>query len=341
MHTPINEAELNDLISQPSGQLIDLFKNLSGDFSILGANGKIGLSLSLMAKRAIRLAGVNKEVYAVSRFSDGEGRRLLEEQGIKTISCDLNDREQVRMLPKTENVVFMAGRKFGTGGSEPLTWAMNVLMPANCAEHFRNSRIVAFSTGCVYPLVTKESGGSVETDTPNPIGEYAQSCLGRERVFEYYSLCNNTPVLLLRLNYSTDLRYGVLCDIGRRIWNDEPVISDCDYFNILWQGDSNNYTLLALQECAFPANFLNITGNEILSVKEVAEVMAGYMGKKAVVRTPGIDKSYLNNSRKAFGLFGAPSVNAATLIQMQAEWIMRGGQELGKPTHFEVNDGKY
>jgi len=339
--TPQNEQELNGMVSRPWQQLVDFFKILPGDISILGANGKIGLSLSLMAKRAIEKANVDKNVYAVSRFSSEEGRLLLESHGVGTIACDLSDREQVKKLPKTENVIFMAGRKFGTEGTEPYTWAMNVLVPAVCAEHFSNSRIVAFSTGCVYPLVAKDSGGSVEADSPEPIGEYSQSCLGRERVFEYYSLAQKTQLLLLRLNYSTDLQYGVLCDIAKKIWDDEPVVTDCEYFNISWQGDVNNYTLLSLGECTSPANILNITGPEILSVKEVAEEMAEIMGKKAIVEYTGKDRSYLNNAGKSFQLFGKPSVNAKQLIRMQAEWIMQGGRELNIPTHFEVGDGKF
>ncbi|WP_029902560.1 NAD(P)-dependent oxidoreductase [Prevotella sp. 10(H)] len=341
INTPRNEQELNNMISQPSEQLVDFMRSLSGDISILGANGKIGLSLSLMAKRAIEMANVEKKVYAISRFSSEEGRQLLEGHGISTIACDLNDREQVKALPKTENVIFMAGRKFGTEGSEPYTWAMNVLMPAVCAEHYKDSRIVAFSTGCVYPLVSKDTGGSVETDHPEPIGEYSQSCLGRERVFEYYSLINKTPVLLFRLNYSTDLRYGVLCDIAKKIWNDEPVVTDCAYFNISWQGDVNNYTLLSLGQCASPASYLNITGPEILSVAEAAKEMAAIMGKKAIIECTATDKSYLNNADKSFRLFGKPLVTAKELIRMQAEWIMQGGKELNIPTHFEVGDGKF
>lgn len=341
MKTPQNEYELNELISQPWQQVVDFFKTLSGDISILGANGKIGLSLSLMAKKAIEQAKVDKKVYAVSRFSSEEGKALLENYGIETIACDLGDKDEVKKLPKTENVIFMAGRKFGTEGTEPYTWAMNVLVPAICAEHFNASRIVVFSTGCVYPLVSKDTGGSLESERPEPIGEYAQSCLGRERVFEYYSLSQNTQVLLLRLNYSTDLRYGVLCDIAKKIWSDEPVVTDCEYFNIAWQGDVNNYTLLSLGECTSPANILNITGPEILSIKEVAEEIAKIMGKKAIVKCPGKDRSYLNNARKSFQLFGETSVNAKELIRMQAEWIMQGGKELNIPTHFEVGDGKF
>lgn len=341
IHTPKNEHELNELISEPSVQLIEFFKTLSGDISILGANGKIGLSLALMAKKAIKASNVARKLYAVSRFSTPEGRKLLDDYGIDTISCDLNNREEVEKLPKTKNVIFMAGRKFGTEGSEAYTWAMNVLMPAICAEHFKDSRIVVYSTGCVYSLVSHTTGGSVETDAPNPIGEYSQSCLGRERVFEYFSLENKTPILLYRLNYSTDLRYGVLCDLAKKIWNDEPISTDCSHFNILWQGDANNYSLLSLSSCSSPATPLNITGQETLSIVDGANEMAAIMGKKAIFSNKGIDKSYLNNAQKSFDLFGKPSVSAKELIRMQAEWTMRGGRDLNKPTHFEVGDGKF
>lgn len=341
INTPRNEQELDELVSQPSAQLIEFFKKLSGDISILGANGKIGLSLALMAKKAIRASKVDRKLYAVSRFSTPEGKKLLEDHGIETIACDLNNRDEVSQLPKTKNVIFMAGRKFGTGGSEAYTWAMNVLMPAICAEHFKGSNIVAYSTGCVYPLVSYKTGGSVEADAPEPIGEYSQSCLGRERIFEYFSLENKTPVLLYRLNYSTDLRYGVLCDLAKKIWNDEPIVTDCSHFNILWQGDANNYALLSLGACASPAVPLNITGTETLSVVESAHAMAKIMGKKVVFAHEGIDKSYLSNAAKSFRMYGKPTVSAQRLIEMQAEWIMQGGRDLNKPTHFEVGDGKF
>jgi nucleoside-diphosphate-sugar epimerase len=341
MRTPGNEEELDILLSKPSEQLIEVVRNLSGDITILGANGKMGLSQSFMAKQAVDKAGVDKNVLAVSRFTDREGRNKLETRGIKTIVCDLLDPEQVKKLPVTENVLFLAGRKFGTGGSEELTWAMNGLAPANCATHYKGSRTVVFSTGCVYPLVKAETGGSKETDKPEPIGEYAQSCLCRERFFEYFAIAHKTSVLLYRLNYATDLRYGVLYDIGIKIWNDEPVLTGVDYFNIIWQGDANNYALLALQKTASPAEILNVTGEDILSVKDVAEEMGTIMKKPVHLVSTGCDHSYLNNASKSFQYFGKPSVSSKELIRMQAEWIMQGGKSLNKPTHFEVDDGKF
>ena len=341
MHTPDTEEELDILLSRPSEQLIEAVRNLPGDITILGANGKMGLSQSFMARQAVEKAGVNKQVYAVSRFSDKDGRDKLEAWGVKTIACDLLDAEQVKKLPVTENVIFMAGRKFGTTGSEPLTWAMNSLAPANCAMHYKGSRIVVFSTGCVYALVKAETGGSKETDRPEPVGEYAQSCLCRERIFEHFAIADKTPVLLYRLNYATDLRYGVLYDIGLKIWNDERVVTGVDFFNIIWQGDANNYALLALQKTTSPAEILNITGEGILSVKDVAEEMGVIMKKTVRLVSTGHDHSYLSNASKSFRYFGKPSVSSKELIHMQAEWIMHGGRGLNKPTHFEVDDGKF
>ena len=341
MKTPTCEKELDNLLAEPSAQLVRVMRELSGDITILGANGKIGLSLANMAKTASLKSGTDKKIYAVSRFSDIEGKEKLESWGIETIVCDLLDNEQVNNLPVTKNVIFMAGRKFGTIGSEPLTWAMNTLVPANCAAHYKDSRIIVFSTGCVYPLTTFASGGSIETDLPEPIGEYSQSCLCRERIFEHFSIINKTPTLLYRLNYATDLRYGVLYDIGIKIWNDEPVTTGIDYFNIIWQGDANNIALLSLLHTSSPANILNVTGVDILSVKTAAEEMGEIMQKPVEIISSGNDKSYLNNASKSFACFGKPSVSSKELIRMQAEWIMNGGRGLNKPTHFEVDNGKF
>ena len=341
MNTPSNDEELDLLLSKPSQQLIEYMQTLSGDITILGANGKMGLSQSCMAKRAIAEAGVRKQVYAVSRFTDTTGRDKLEACGVKTIVCDLLDANEVKKLPVTGNVLFMAGRKFGTIGSEPLTWAMNALAPANCAAHYKGSRFVVFSTGCVYPLVKAATGGSKETDPPEPVGEYAQSCLCRERIFEHFALTGLTPVLLYRLNYATDLRYGVLYDIGIKIFHGQPVVTGVDHFNIIWQGDANNYALLALQKTSSPAGILNITGEDLLSVYDVAEEMGRIMNKPVRIVAGGHDHSYLNDASHSFRCFGKPSISSKQLIRLQAEWIMHGGRGLNKPTHFEVDDGKF
>lgn len=341
MRTPESEVKLDGMLSEPSGRLVEMMGRIDGDISILGANGKMGLSLATMARRAADMAGAKKRVIAVSRFSSPEGRKALDEAGVETISCDLLDAAAVSRLPRTENAVFMAGRKFGTEGSESLTWAINTVAPANVAAHFRGGRIVAFSTGCVYPPVSASSGGCKETDSPCPVGEYAQSCLGRERVFQHFSACDGTRVLIYRLNYACDLRYGVLYDIASKVWNGEAFRGGAGCFNTLWQGDANNYALMALEHCASPASVLNVTGPEALSVAETAKKFSKLMGRPFIQEKEFEDMSYLSDASKLFSLIGRPSVDAATLMEMQAHWLMSGGKGIGKPTHFEVNTGKY
>ena len=256
-----NEEELDLMLSEPSAATVELMKRLDGDIAILGIGGKIGASLGRMAVRAIKQAGVQKKVFGISRFSEPANQQKLAALGLEVIACDLLDRKMVNDLPQAKNIIFMAGRKFGTsGGGEMLTWTMNTIVAANVAEHYRNSRIVAFSTGCVYPLATPSSGGCTEAIRPEPVGEYAQSCLGRERIFEFYAAQHRVPTLLLRLNYAVDLRYGVLFDIADNIRNGLPVSNSVGNFNAIWQGDVNNWTLLSLEHCTSPANILNVTG---------------------------------------------------------------------------------
>ena len=337
-----SERELEDLLAEPSQKLVDMMKRIDGDIIILGIAGKVGISMGIQAVEAIRRAGVSKKVYGVARFSNAAEREKLDAAGIVTVACDLMDREQVEKLPKCENVIFMAGRKFGTQGSEAATWAVNTIAPAITAEYFRDSRIVAFSTGCVYPLRTIGQGGCTEETAPAPVGEYAQSCLGRERIFQYYAKKYNTRLLLFRLNYSVDLRYGVLDDIGRAIWEGRPVSNTVGYYNVIWQGDVTEAALLSLELAAAPCEILNVTGPENGSVKETALMMGRIMEKDVhfQVDTPG-ELNYLNDAGKMFSLFGYPRVSLNELIRMQAEWIKNGGISIGKPTHFEVNDGKF
>jgi nucleoside-diphosphate-sugar epimerase len=341
MDYPLNEEMLDGLLSEPDFELIEMMKRLPGDIMILGINGKMGLTLGRRAVNAIKAAGCAKQVIGVSRFSDAEGRRKLEEWGIKTISCDLLDRNAVRELPQVPNVIFMAGRKFGTGGAEDLTWAMNVLAPAHVGEHFKDSRIVVFSTGCVYPLVGAGTGGCTECVVPDPVGDYSQSCLGRERIFSYCSRTYGTKVLLFRLNYAIDLRYGVLHDIASKVWNNQPVDNSVGHFNVIWQGDANSFALRSLEQAASPAVALNITGPETIPVEYIAEIFGRLLDRSVTyVGTPG-DKCYLNNASKSFSLFGYPRMPLEKMIEMQAEWFKNGGRSLGKPTHFEVNNGKF
>ena len=235
----------------------------------------------------------------------------------------------------------MAGRKFGTNGSEDLTWAMNVLVPSLVAEHFKDSRIVAFSTGCVYPLVSVKEGGCSEEVQPSPVGEYSQSCLGRERIFEYYSKKNGTKILLFRLNYSCDLRYGVLHDIGRAIWEDKPVNNTVGYFNVIWQGDANAAALRCLELAASPCAILNVTGPETAITEKTAKIMGEIMNKEVKFAGTSGELNYLNDSSKMCELFGYPRMSLSEMIRLQAQWIADGGISIGKPTHFEVNNGKF
>ena len=332
---------LERALSVPSSGLVEMMRHLDGDIMILGVAGKIGVSLALQAREAIKAAGVQKAVYGVARFSSTSDREKLEASGVKTIVCDLLDREQVSALPRVKNIIFMAGRKFGTEGSEPATWAMNVLVPMLVAEHFRESRLVVFSTGCVYPLCRIADGGSTEDIAPAPVGEYSQSCLGRERVFEFYSEKYGTPLVLFRLNYSVDFRYGVLHDIGRAIWEGREVDNTVGYFNVLWQGDVTAAALRCLEVASVPRTILNVTGPETASVEETARTMGRIMGKEVRFKgTPG-DLNYLNDASRMFSLFGKPRITLDELIQLQAEWIMNGGVSIGKPTHYEVNNGKF
>lgn len=336
-----NEEMLEDLLSVPGDGVVAMMKRLDGDIMILGIAGKMGITLGRQAVNAVTEAGVNKRIFGVSRFSDKEARRKLEESGIETIACDLLDRHQVEKLPKVKNIIYMAGRKFGTDGSEDVTWAMNTMIPAYVGTYFRESRIVVFSTGCVYPLVSVISGGCTEDVKPEPVGEYAQSCLGRERVFEYCSKAFGTKILLFRLNYAIDLRYGVLHDIGMQVWNNQPVSNTVGHFNIIWQGDANAYALRSLEHCSSPAIPLNITGPETVSVKYIAEKFSHLMKRGISYSGENKDKCYLNNASRSFNLFKYPRIGLEHMIRWQAEWIMRGGSSLGKPTHFEVNNGKF
>jgi nucleoside-diphosphate-sugar epimerase len=299
-----NEDQLEELISRPGEDVIKMFSNIDGDLIFLGIAGKIGLSLARMAKRACDEAGVKKKIIGVSQFSSGDQREKIEKAGIETIKGDLLDIDFIRKLPELKNVFFLAGMKFGSVDNLSLTWAVNSYMPAMIAEHFSKSRIVAFSTGCVYPLVPVRSGGSLESDIPYPVGEYAQSCLGRERMFEYGSKRYKTPVSLIRLNYSVELRYGVLVDIATKVKNKQPVNLDMGYFNVIWQGDSNEVVLRSLEFTQSPPRILNITGQDILSVREVALEFGSLMGVDVTFEGEEGKTALLSNSGKHTGYSG-------------------------------------
>ncbi|MEI6047287.1 MAG: epimerase [Bacteroidota bacterium] len=333
--------QLEELLSRPGDEVIAMLSRIDGDIMFLGIGGKIGPSLALMAKRACEQAGVKKRIIGVSLFESEEQRKKIESVGIETIHGDLLDMGFIKSLPGVKNIFFLAGMKFGSLDNLSLTWAVNTFLPALVAEFFKQSKIVAFSTGCVYPLVSVKSGGSLETDMPTPVGEYAQSCLGRERMFEYGSKKNNTPVSLIRLNYSVELRYGVLVDIAVKVKNKQPVDLTMGYFNVIWQGDVNDVVLRSIEYAGSPARVLNLTGPEILSVREVAVEFGKLFGSDVLFVGEEANTAILSNSKLAYSIFGNPKVSVSMVIKWIAGWMNENGKLLGKPTHFEVRDGKY
>lgn len=336
-----SEHELENLLAEPYPETVALMRRLPGDIMILGVGGKMGPSLARLAYRAAQEAGVRKRIFGVSRFSEPEQRKALDDAGIETIACDLAEPEGVAALPEVENILYLAGRKFGARGSEALTWILNTIAPAQVARRCANSRVVAFSTGCVYPLVAPASGGCRESDPPAPIGEYANSCMGRERIFDYYSRRLGFPLLHFRLNYAVEPRYGVLVDIARQVLRDEPVNCGVPAVNVIWQGDANNRALLALEKAAAPPEILNVTGPEILSVADLARQFGELLNKPIRLRgTPG-ETCYLSNAARSVEWFGPPRVPVSTLLRWTVDWLRRGGKQLDKPTHFQVTDGQF
>jgi nucleoside-diphosphate-sugar epimerase len=333
--------ELEERLSQPTPGAVKALAGIAGDIIVLGAGGKMGPSLVRMAKRASDEAGVKRRVYAVSRFSNP---RLIEElaaAGAEPISCDLLDEDKVMSLPDAPNVIYMAGTKFGTTGNEPQTWAMNAYLPGVACRRYRGSRIVAFSSGNIYGLVPVASGGSKESDLPQPVGEYAWSVLGRERVFQYFCAANRTPGVLIRLNYACELRYGVLVDIAQKVFSGAPVSLGIGHLNTIWQQDANAMVLQSLARAAVPACILNLTGPETLRVRDVAERFATLMGRTVSFEGEESSSALLNDSSLAHRLFGPPHMGAGQLTELVADWVMRGGDSLGKPTHFESRDGRF
>ena len=341
MHQTWTEERLDQLLATPSPRLIEDMKQIQGDMMILGAGGKMGPTLALLAKNAANAAGISKKIYAVSRFSDPLAVKLLKDGGVECISADLMEAGALDKLPDVENVIYMAGRKFGTDGQEPMTWAMNAWLPALVAERYKKANIVVFSSGNVYPIVPAVSGGATEEDRPVPIGEYTQSVLARERCFEYGSLQYGTKVLLFRLDYAIALRYGVLYDIGSKVYAGETIGISNACFNCIWQGDANEIAIRSLLHVGSPAVKLNVTGPETVSVKYVAREFGKLFGKSVQFEGSEAPDAYLENAALCAKWFGYPSVPLATMIEWQAQWIMEGGRALNKPTHFEERKGSY
>ena len=338
---PMDITNVYQQLLKPSDALIADVAKLDGDLIILGAGGKMGPDLARLAKRVIDIGGLKKEVIAVARFSEPELQKALEQQGIKTITTDLLDDDELQKLPAVQNVLYLAGMKFGTTGKESLTWAMNSYLPGRVAEKFKNSRIVVFSTGNVYPLMPASSGGATEKEPPAPIGEYAQSCLGRERIFQYFSTKNNTPTLIYRLNYANDLSYGVLVDIAKAVKEQKAIDLRMGYVNVIWQGEANELALRCLHRCSSPSSVLNITGPETVSVRNIAESFGRMLNCKPQFINEEQSAALLSNASESNRLFGAPKVSLDQMLELIAAWIEVGGKTLNKPTHFQEREGKF
>ncbi len=335
------EEEHEELLSRPSGADVETMRSLDGDLLILGAAGKMGPSLARLAQRAVHASGKPRQVIAVSRFSDPSSAAALEASGIRTIACDLLAPGALNGLPEARNVIYMAARKFGTTGGEYLTWAMNAYLPGLVAERFRHSRIVSFSTGNVYPLRPSVLGGAVEDTPPAPDGEYGQSALARERMFEYGSHTWGTPVVILRLNYACELRYGVLVDIAKAVREGRPVSLGMGLVNVIWQGDANSICLRSLEHAASPPRVWNLTGPETLSVRYLAQEFGRRFGVAPVFQGEEAATALLSNSVAAQRVFGYPTVPVGRMIDWVAAWIEDGHALHAKPTHFQVRDGKF
>jgi uncharacterized protein YbjT (DUF2867 family) len=341
---PHDETELEELLSRPDAGAVRSLAACPGDVLILGAGGKMGPSLARMARRAADEAdggASHRRVIAVSRFSSGAGRELLESAGIDTIAADLGEAASVAALPETPNIIYMAGQKFGTRDAPSATWAANAAVPALVATRFTAPRMVVFSTGNVYSLTPVTSGGSRETDAPAPVGEYASSCLGRERIFEHYSARHRQPLAIVRLNYAVDLRYGVLVDIALAVMHDQPVDLRMGHVNVIWQGDANARAIACLAHAATPPFVVNVTGPDILRVRDVAARFGTLLSRTPRFIGDEAPDALLSNTTLMQSTLGAPSTPVAWLIDAVAQWITGGGPILGKPTSFQTRDGRF
>lgn len=330
-------AELEDEMSRPSPALVEALRRAPGDLLVLGVGGKMGPTLARMARRA----DPARRVIGVARFSQPGLRGELEREGIECLEADLLSREALAALPDAPNVVFMAGRKFGSTGSEWLTWAMNAHVPALVAERFRRSRIVAFSTACVYPFVDTAGEGAPESMPPAaPSGEYANSCVARERMFQHFSHAHGTPGRLIRLSYAIDMRYGVLHDVAQKVLRREPIDLSMGHANIIWQGEANDWALRSLAHCDTPTSPLNVSGPKV-AIRDVARALGDRLGIAPQLQGQEAPTAWLVDCRQAFHLFGPPQVGLDRMLDWTADWVARGGASLGKPTHYEARDGKY
>jgi nucleoside-diphosphate-sugar epimerase len=336
-----NVEELDERLSEPTPEVVEALAGLSGDILVLGASGKMGPTLTWMAKRASDLANGKRRVVAVARFSDPSRVGWFHQRGIETVACDLLDPDQLDRLPDAPNIVHMPAFKFGAADNTSMAWAVNTFLPGLVCRKYRGSRIVAFSTGNVYGLSPVEQGGTTEDSPLRPEGDYAMSCLGRERIFEYFSRAESTPVALVRLNYATELRYGVLVEIGRQVWTGAPVNLSMGHLNTIWQGDANAEALRSFALAASPPFVLNVTGAEVLRVRDVAERFASRLGRSVTFQGQEAADALLSDASLAHRLMGPPRVGTDEMIDLIAEWLEQGGPLLDKPTRFEVRDGRF
>lgn len=331
--------QLDELLSRPDPAMVEMLGRLDGDIMIVGCGGKMGPTLTRLALRAVDQASTGATVYGVARRPCDD----LARAGAEILTCDMLDLDSVAALPPVKNVLYLIGRKFGSTGSEELTWAVNTIAASHAGRTFAawGARVVAFSTGCVYPIVDVASGGATEQTPPAPIGEYAMSCLGRERMFDYHSSDAGLAVLHYRLNYAQELRYGVLVDVARAVLADEPVDITTDYANVIWQGDACNQALRCLAHASSPPAILNITGPEMVSIPQAAERFGELLGRDVTFTGEATGRGYLSNAARAAERFGPPSVSPEQLIEWIAHWLTIGGQGLDKPTHFQTQDGRF
>ena len=332
---------LEQELLRPSDALISDMRDIEGDIILLGVGGKMGPAMAKLARQAADQADVKKRIIGISRFSDPGTRASLEADGIETVAADLLNEKDLAALPDAPNIIYLAGNKFGTTGKEAFTWAMNSYLPGRVAERYKDSRIVAFSTGGVYPFTPITSGGLSEDQIPEPVGEYGQSCLGRERIFQYFSERYEIPTLLYRLNYAIDLRYGVLLEVAKSVLAGQAIDLTTGNVNVIWQGDANEIAIRALKHCAVPAKILNVTGPETLSIKWLAEQFGQAFDKEPVFINEPQSSALLNNASEAHRLFGYPRVTIRQMIELTAAWLVEGGKTLNKPTHFQERNGKY
>jgi len=335
------EEQLEQILSEPSAELVDWMTRLEGDIMVIGAGGKMGPSLTRLALNAISEAKVGKKVFAVSRFTSKDQMAKLSSQGAHVIQADLLDNKELEALPEASNILYMTGQKFGTVGNEANTWAVNTYLAGKVAEKFKSSNIVVFSSGNVYPFAKVTEVGATEETSPSPVGEYAQSRLGGERVFEYFSKEHSTKVTILRLNYAVELRYGVLVDVARQVFQGDPVDLRVGYVNVIWQRDANEVAIRSLELCSSPPTLLNVTGPETVSVRWLAQQFGKLLGKPPTFADAEGDKALLSNAAKAFGLFGYPSVTLMQAVRWVADWVKTGGTSFDRPTHFQETEGKF